>query len=56
MSAVRSPYTRSDYYHALRIHPTRDNIVSIRDEGLHDDLRYKISAGVCLREDVNFSR
>jgi hypothetical protein len=46
MNAARSTYTRARYYNALRIHPTRDNIVSIRDEKLHDELRYKMAPGV----------
>lgn len=48
MNSVRSPYARAKFYNALRIHPQRDNIVSVRDEQLHDELRYKMAAGVSL--------
>ena len=46
MSAVRSAYTRSDFYTALRLHPTRDNITSITDEALRSDLRSRMAHGV----------
>lgn len=49
MNAARSRYTRARYYNALRIHPTRDNIVSIRDERIHDALRLKMAPGVSPR-------
>ena len=46
MSAVRSPYRRSEFYTALRFDPTRDNILSTRDEDVHNHLRSKMAAGV----------
>lgn len=46
MNAVRSTYTRSVWYQALRLHPTLDNIVSVRDENVHNRLRHQMSFGV----------
>ena len=46
MSAVRSPYCRSDWYIGARFDPVRDNIVSIRDEDQHNKLRSMMAAGV----------
>ncbi|KAH0145571.1 hypothetical protein KCU67_g12586, partial [Aureobasidium melanogenum] len=45
MHAVRSPFVRSEWYTALRLHPTRDNITSVIDEGVHADLRNRMSTG-----------
>jgi hypothetical protein len=46
MSAVRTPYTRAEWYNCLRLHPTRDNITSYRDETIHNKLRTQMSHGV----------
>ena len=46
MNAVRSPFTRAEWYTALRLHPTRDNITSITDEALHTDIRSRMAPGV----------
>jgi len=48
MNAVRSPFTRAEWYTALRLHPTRDNITSITDEALHKDIRSRMAPGVSL--------
>ena len=32
MSAVRSPFTRGPWYAALKLHPERENVVSVREE------------------------
>lgn len=48
MNAVRSTYTRSEWYTALRLHPTRDNITSITDEAVHTDIRNRMSPGVSV--------
>ena len=47
MSAVRSTWVRSEWYAALRLHPSRDNITSITDEAWHADVRSKMTPGVC---------
>jgi hypothetical protein len=46
MNAVRSPYTRSIWYNCIKLHPKRDNIVSYRDEQIHQRLRSQMSHGV----------
>lgn len=46
MLAVRSPYTRSEWYIGVRFDPVRDNISSIRDETRHTELRAMMAAGV----------
>ena len=48
MLAVRSPYTRSEWYIGVRFDPVRDNIASIRDEDRHTELRAIMAAGVSL--------
>ncbi|KAH8892633.1 cytochrome P450 [Thozetella sp. PMI_491] len=42
MSAVRSPYTKGTFYETGRVVPGEDNIVSIRDEKKHKELRAKM--------------
>lgn len=44
--AVRSPYRRGDFYDAVRFDPSRDNLISMRDDTLHNELRAKMAAGV----------
>ena len=46
MNAVRSTYTRAEWYNGLRLHPTRDNITSYRDEAIHAQLRSQMALGV----------
>jgi len=46
MNAPRSQYTRSEWYQALRFHPSRDNIASYRDEQKHTRLRGQMALGV----------
>lgn len=43
---VRSPYTRSDWYHAMRLDPAKDNVLSERDDIKHSELRAKLATGV----------
>jgi len=43
---VRSLYTRSDWYDALRVDPMRDNLLSQRDDKIHGVTRTKMMAGV----------
>lgn len=44
--AVRSKYQKSEWYDAIRFDPSRDNIISMRDDELHNVLRAKMAAGV----------
>jgi hypothetical protein len=46
MLAVRTPYKRSDWYIGMRLDPSRDNIVSQRDDVKHNILKAKMAAGV----------
>ncbi|KAF2753912.1 putative P450 monooxygenase [Pseudovirgaria hyperparasitica] len=45
MNGTRSDYRRSVWYNALRLHPTRDNITSHRDEQVHSRLRAQMTQG-----------
>lgn len=46
MSAVRSGYTKGDFYSSGRIVPGVDNVVSMRDEAKHKAMRAKMAPGV----------
>ena len=46
MSAVRSTYTKGDFYTSGRIVPNVDNVVSERDEVKHKAMRAKMAPGV----------
>jgi hypothetical protein len=48
IQAIRSPYRRSNWYDALRIDPTRNNVLSERSDEKHNALRAKMAAGVGL--------
>ena len=53
MNSVRSSFIRSGWYTALRLHPTRDSIVSITDEGVHTRIRNRMSPGYSGKENLN---
>lgn len=44
--AVRSKYKKSEWYDAVRFDPSRDNIISLKDDEQHNALRAKMAAGV----------
>ncbi|KAK2776898.1 benzoate 4-monooxygenase cytochrome p450 [Colletotrichum kahawae] len=46
MWAVRSPYRKGAWYQAVRFDPTRDNIISMRNDHDHNELRAKMAIGV----------
>ena len=46
MYNVRSDYRRSSWYDGMRFDPTKDNLLSLRNEDAHKDLRAKMAAGV----------
>jgi hypothetical protein len=46
MSAVRSLYTKGEFYETGRIIPGYDNVVSQRDEVKHKALRAKMAGAV----------
>ncbi|OAA68396.1 benzoate 4-monooxygenase cytochrome p450 [Niveomyces insectorum RCEF 264] len=43
--AVRSPYKKGPFYEAVRFNPERDNLVSMRDDRVHAELRAKMAPG-----------
>ncbi|KAK7430183.1 hypothetical protein QQZ08_003368 [Neonectria magnoliae] len=53
MSAVRSEYTKGDFYTSGRIVPGVDNVVSTRDEAKHKAMRAKMAPGVSTQERKN---
>ncbi|PKS13186.1 hypothetical protein jhhlp_000531 [Lomentospora prolificans] len=53
MMGVRSPYTRSPWYSAMRLDPSRDNVLSMRDEVGHVKMRAKMSAGYSGKENLS---
>jgi cytochrome P450 len=56
MSAVRSPFTRGPWYAALKLHPERENVVSVRDEHLHNDLRSRMAFGYAGKENDHLEK
>ncbi|KAJ9637526.1 uncharacterized protein PV06_09498 [Exophiala oligosperma] len=56
MSAARSPYTRSDWYIAMRLNPGQDNVLSNRNEAKHDDLRRRMGFGYSGKENLNLEQ
>lgn len=46
MLGVRTKYRRSDWYDAMRLDPTKDNVLSMRDDDKHNELRAKMAHGV----------
>lgn len=43
---VRTPYRRSNWYTALRFNPERDNLLSGRDDQVHNSLRTSMNSSV----------
>ncbi|PHH79236.1 hypothetical protein CDD80_5320 [Ophiocordyceps camponoti-rufipedis] len=50
MLHVRTPYKRSDWYDGMRLDPSKDNVLSQRDDDLHGKLRSKMAAGYSGKE------
>ena len=46
MLSVRSPYKRAYWYYAMRFDPSRDNVLSMREDAQHNALRAKMAHGV----------
>lgn len=46
MLNVRTRYKRSDWYDGMRLDPSKDNVLSARDDMLHGNLRSKMASGV----------
>ena len=47
INAVRSPYTRSDWYLGTRVDPPNTSVFSERDDAVHTELRNILAPGVC---------
>jgi hypothetical protein len=45
---VRSQYRRGAFYDAVRFDPERDNLISLRDDAKHSELKAKMAMGVSL--------
>lgn len=56
MNAPRSPYTRSDWYLAMRLIPGQDNVLSVLTDKEHDERRKKMAAAYSGKENVNLER
>jgi hypothetical protein len=46
---VRTKYQRSEWYYASRFDPSKDNVLSLRDDTAHNKLRAKLAHGVSSR-------
>jgi cytochrome P450 len=53
MMAARSPYTRGPWYEAFRVDPSRDNVLTLRDDHLHNARRAKILPGYTGKENLS---
>ncbi|POR38486.1 Pisatin demethylase [Tolypocladium paradoxum] len=53
MLNVRTPYKRSDWYDGMRLDPSKDNVLSQRDDEAHGKLRSKMAAGYSGKEVEN---
>ncbi|TDZ40601.1 Cytochrome P450 monooxygenase lolP1 [Colletotrichum spinosum] len=50
MLGVRTSYTRSKWYDAMRLDPGKDNVLSMRDNEAHNKLRSQMAAGYTGKE------
>lgn len=46
INAVRSDYSRGDWYRAVRLHPTQDNVTTYQDDKTHTKVRQALAPGV----------
>ncbi|GKT61749.1 pisatin demethylase [Colletotrichum tofieldiae] len=53
MLNVRTTYRRSSWYDGMRLKPGKDNVLSTRDDELHNKLRSKMAAGYSGKEVEN---
>ncbi|KEZ44049.1 hypothetical protein SAPIO_CDS3787 [Scedosporium apiospermum] len=56
MLGVRTNYRRSDWYIAMRLDPSRDNVLSMRDDTRHNELRAKMAAGYSGKDIENLEK
>ncbi|KAI1491184.1 cytochrome P450 [Biscogniauxia mediterranea] len=55
MSAVRSSYTKGEFYETGRIIPEEDTVVSLRDDAAHRTLRAKMGTAFSGKKNEGFS-
>lgn len=46
INAVRGDYSRGDWFKAVRLHPTEDNITTYMDDKAHTRVRQALAPGV----------
>lgn len=56
MNAVRSPFTRGPWYSCLKLHPERENVVSLVDEREHTERRNRMSPGYSGKENLHLEQ
>lgn len=56
MNGVRSRFTRGPWYAALKLHPERENVVSIIDERKHTQLRNAMAPGYSGKENLHLEQ
>ena len=56
MNAVRSPFTRGPWYSCLKLHPERENVVSLIDERVHAELRNRMTPGYAGKENQHLEQ
>ena len=56
MSAVRAPFTKGKWYSCLKLHPERENIVSLIDERQHAELRSRMAPGYAGKENQHLEQ
>ena len=56
MNAVRSTFTRGPWYSCLKLHPERENVVSIVDERKHAELRSRMAPGYSGKENQHLEQ
>jgi hypothetical protein len=52
---VRSQYRRGAFFEAVKLDPTRDNLISLRDDAAHAELKAKMAMGVSQSQDYGTS-
>ncbi|KAL2192664.1 cytochrome P450 [Corynascus similis CBS 632.67] len=53
MMAARSPYTRGPWYEAFRVDPTKDNVITLREDSAHAARRAQILPGYSGKENLS---
>lgn len=56
MNAVRSPFSRGPWYSCLKLHPERENVVSLVDERKHSELRNRMAPGYSGKENTHLEQ